>query len=196
MDPTETAQPVGLLLAAGRSTRFGGDKRWYPLAGGVPLVVASARRLRAALPDCVAVVRTDDTDLAARLREEGLAVVACADADTGMGSSLACGVRATPAVPGWIVALGDMPWIDPASTRAVAAALVQGALAAAPVYSGRRGHPVGFSARLRADLMALHGAQGARAILHRYAAQVARVAVDDPGVLLDLDRAAAPQEAG
>ena len=55
---------VGILLAAGRGSRFGGDKLIAPLRtaalgvpAGTPLGVAAARNLVVALPDSVAVVR-------------------------------------------------------------------------------------------------------------------------------------------
>jgi len=191
-----SARPVvGLLLAAGRGQRFGSDKRWHRLEDGVPMVVASARNLRRALGDCVAVVRADDSLLARCLRAEGLAIAVCDDAYAGMGASLARGVRASHDADGWLVALGDMPWIRPATIRAVAAQLARGASAVVPVHAGRRGHPVGFGACHRDALLALDGECGGRAILARHADRVERLAVDDPGVLLDLDRAQAAQAA-
>ena len=67
-------------------------------------------------------------------------------------------------------------------------ALRAGAPAAAPCYGARRGHPVGFSAQLRSQLLALDGDTGARAILQRLSDRLVRVAVDDPGILVDIDR--------
>ncbi|GAB7539203.1 hypothetical protein BGC_54270 [Burkholderia sp. 3C] len=56
---------------------------------------------------------------------------------------------------------------------------------AAPWFDGQRGHPVGFAAVHRDALAALDGDAGARALL--VAHEVARVEVDDPGVLRDVD---------
>ena len=50
---------VGILLAAGRGTRFGGDKLLAPLAGEC-VGAAACRRLLVALSHVVAVVRADD----------------------------------------------------------------------------------------------------------------------------------------
>jgi molybdenum cofactor cytidylyltransferase len=44
---------------------------------------------------------------------------------------------------------------------------------------------VGFSSELYSELIALQGDEGARRLLMRYAAQA--VAVEDPGVLVDID---------
>jgi molybdenum cofactor cytidylyltransferase len=78
-----------------------------------------------------------------------------------------------------------MPAVQSDTVRRVVAALRAGAATAAPLYSGRRGHPVGFAATLQAELMASNGDTGARAVLLRHPPQLFEV--DDPGVLYDVD---------
>ena len=156
---------TGILLAAGASSRFGSNKLLYPLEDGVPMVVAAARRLRAAIPRSVAVVDAPDSEVAALLRGESLDIVVNPEAGRGMGSSLARGVAATPAVAGWVIALADMPYIPVPVIREVAGRLAAGASVVAPVYRGRRGHPVGFAARHASALMQLQGDAGARGVV-------------------------------
>ena len=182
---------AGILLAAGRGTRFGGDKLAAPLPqashgvpGGTPLGVAAAMHLVSALPDCVAVVRPGDA-FSEALQRTGIRIVECANADDGMGASLAFGVGATSDDDGWIVALADMPWIAPATIRAVADAICNGAGIAAPVYRGQRGHPVGFARAHAAALLGLTGDAGARALLVAHA--VTLLEVDDAGSVRDVD---------
>ena len=186
---------VGLLLAAGRATRFGGDKLLAPLvqaaadiAPGTPIGVASALHLVAALPRSLAVVRAGDAGLAAALRATGLAIVECDNADEGMGASLACGVAASRDADGWIVALADMPWVRSSTILAVAQAIERGDDLAAPFYQGRRGHPVGFARRHYAALAALGGDSGARAVVEGARDRLVPIAVTDAGVLRDVDR--------
>ncbi|MEJ2577126.1 MAG: NTP transferase domain-containing protein, partial [Gammaproteobacteria bacterium] len=57
----------------------------------------------------------------------------------------------------------------------------------APRCDGRRGHPVGFSARWGAALAGLSGDQGARELLARYPDRLQLVDTDDRGVLADID---------
>lgn len=190
-------RPVGVLLAAGRGTRYDPSGAVLKLLApapdgpraGVPLAVAAARALREALGAVSAVVRPDDEasqrTLHSLLRDEGCALIVCEDAERGMGRSLATGVRATDSSGGWIVALADMPAVRTRTVAAVAEALASGALTAAPVCGERRGHPVGFAASLRHELLALDGDLGARAVLERHPPQP--ILVDDPGVLLDVD---------
>lgn len=179
---------VGILLAAGVARRFGSDKLMFPLADGRPMALVAAASLRPACDRLVVVLRAARHPLAALLEAEGAEIVVAPDADGGMGHSLAAAVRATGDAAGWVVALADMPFIQPASHGAVAAALRAGASLAAAEFQGRRGHPVGFSREWLAPLSALAGDQGGRDILREHRPQLVSCAVDDAGVLTDIDR--------
>jgi molybdenum cofactor cytidylyltransferase len=180
---------VGILLAAGRGKRFDPsgvqNKLLQPLPNGDAVVLASAKNLLAALPRVVAVVRPGDERVAALLGAVGCEVRVCAEADTGMAASLAHALDYARGAPGWLVALGDMPFVRPATMRLLAGRIEGGARIAAPLYRGRRGNPVAFCSDYLALLLALDGDQGARAILHSHT--VSEVEVDDPGVLRDID---------
>lgn len=186
---TYASLATGLLLAAGRGTRFDPlgqqNKLLAPLADGTPVARAAAHTLLTVLPRVIAVVRPGAEALAHLLNEAGCEVVFAIDAERGMGASLAAGVHASADADGWVVALADMPWILPATVEAVARKLGAGAPIVAPVYEGRRGHPVGFGAVHGEALAALDGDTGARALLA--SPGLTTIAVDDPGVLADID---------
>ncbi|MHB8668228.1 MAG: nucleotidyltransferase family protein [Burkholderiales bacterium] len=181
------ATVCGILLAAGASKRFGSDKLLYRLEGGTAVAAAALANLRAAIPRVIAVVRPGVPGLEKLLREGGATVVLCANADEGMGASLATAVAAAADAGGWVVALADMPYIRPETIEKIAASLAAGAAIAAPAYRGERGHPVGLSQRFRTQLQALHGDEGARALLKQNAGLVELIEVDDPGVCRDID---------
>jgi molybdenum cofactor cytidylyltransferase len=178
---------AGILLAAGASTRFGGDKLLFPLADGTPLGVKAARNLLGGVDFGVAVVRPSDHALACLLEAEGWHVVRCGGAADGMGASLACGVAAAPDAAGWLIALADMPFIRAETIRAVAALLRAGAPLAAPHYQGRRGHPVGFARMFFSRLTSLQGDRGASSLLGAHATQLQRLNCADPGIFADID---------
>lgn len=182
---------VALLLAAGRAERFGGAKLLARIPAGPDagseIGVVALRRLRAAIPDVVAVVRPGDVVLAKLLESEGARVIVAARASEGMGASLAAAVAAAPDADGYIVALADMPWIEPGTIARVVDALAGGASLAAPRHRGERGHPVGFSAVHRAALLALRGDEGAKEIVAAHRDALVLFDVDDPGVLRDID---------
>lgn len=167
--------------------RFGSDKLLHTLADGTPMVLASARNLQAGVGRVLAVVRSDNSELKARLAAAGVDTVDCHNADEGMGASLACGIAAAADARGWLIALADTPFIRSESIRDVAAALDRGAALAALFYQGRRGHPVGFSASFRDALLALAGDEGARSVVAANLSRLCRIDCDDPGILADVD---------
>ena len=184
----ESRNIVGILLAAGAGRRFGGDKLLHPLEDGVAIAGHAARNLLAAIPDVLAVVRWGDFPLYEMLEQEGCRVTMFQGAARGMGASLAHGIAESRGADGWVVALADMPRLSPETVRRIVAELEGGALVAAPVRNKERGHPVGFGAKLREELLALDGDQGARAVIERHRDAVRLVECDDPGVLYDVDR--------
>jgi molybdenum cofactor cytidylyltransferase len=184
---------VGILLAAGKGDRFGGGKLLSTLPDGLPIALAAARNLQPACDRLLVVLRPGDTALADLLTADGFAVMVCHDAEAGMGHSLAAGVRASPEAGAWIVALADMPYIQSTSHHGVAARLRAGDSLVATKFQGRRGHPVGFSGRWRDQLSVLTGDQGGKAILEQHPDELNLIAVDDPGVVRDVDR---PEDLG
>jgi molybdenum cofactor cytidylyltransferase len=178
----------GILLAAGRSTRFGTDKLLHRLPDGTAIALASARAMAAAMPRVVAVVRDDNPALRDLLTGVGIAIVAAPTTDEGMGRSIAAGVAATADAAGWVVGLADMPFIRAATIAKVLAALAAGSPLAAPAIRGQRGHPVGFDRRFRSALAALRGEEGARQLLREHQAQLDLIECADAGIIADIDR--------
>ena len=178
---------VGILLAAGSASRFGGGKLLAPLEDGTPLGVRALINLIACVDSVVAVVRPGDQALARALSDHGAKVAVCPYAANGMGQSLAWAIRATPLAKGWVIALADMPWIDIATTRRIADALERGAALVAASHQGVRGHPVGFLRHFYAELAALSGDEGAKALVRRHARELQLIETDDAGVSRDVD---------
>lgn len=123
-----TGQIGVILLAAGRGRRFGSDKRAALLPDGRPLLAHTLARYRSAFDAIVLVLREDDPQ-PAFLSDSGLrdsvTVMRCPDADLGMGHSLAAGAAHAMQAKwrGAFVALGDMPWVQADTLRALRATL-------------------------------------------------------------------------
>jgi molybdenum cofactor cytidylyltransferase len=189
----EAGHIAAIVLAAGRSTRFGSDKLLYPLTlDGMtaPLIAHSLRPWLQVFDALTLVVRSGDHALRAALSGvKGVRWVEAEDAGLGMGHSLAAGVGANREAAGWVIGLADMPRLPSAVIGQVRDALQQGSPLAVPFYQGRRGHPAGFGHIYADDLLALSGDAGARHVLER-AAALTRIVVQDPGVLIDVDQPA------
>lgn len=189
MTQSDTEGLDAIVLAAGQGTRFGGGKLLAAL-NGRPLIASALRTALAAPVRQVFVAVGDDPDLRRAVAQESerLVLVPVADAAEGMGASLRTAAAQVPGdTTGVFVFLGDMPAIAPATTTILAQALDGPDHIVAPSFEGRRGHPVLFGADWLPALRALSGDEGARAILQT-AQRLTLVAVEDPGVLLDVDR--------
>jgi len=177
----------GIILAAGRSSRFGSEKMLHTLANGRPMVIQSAINLLPAVDDLLVVVNPAQLAVLDCVQMNGMRALVSSNSSKGMGHSLADAVQATPDADGWIVALGDMPFLTPQTACRVAQKLVSGRRLVAPVCEGRRGHPVGFEGSMRSELSALSGDVGAQKLLRRHAADLALFPVNDVGSLQDID---------
>ena len=183
-------QPAVVVLAAGRSSRFGAGHHKLAQALGESTVLARTLACAIATGLRTVVVTTARFVDVARSSVAARDVVVLPEVDDdggkllGMGASIAAGVAASFDADGWLVLPGDMPLVQPATLVAVARELERHAVAFAQ-YRGRRGHPVGFAAELYPELTALVGDEGARRIIARYPAGA--VELDDPGILVDID---------
>lgn len=180
-------EPAVVVLAAGAGSRYRGTRHKLsePLGRDSVLVRTLRNAVASELP-VVLVVGEALVGEARGLVDPGDCVVVDASSQPswGMGDSIAAGVSIHASAGGWLVLPGDMPFVLPATLRAVAEALDQQPIAYAQ-HHGRRGHPVGFAAELFSELVVLKGDEGARRLLARY--PTAPVELDDAGVLFDID---------
>ena len=185
-----------ILLAAGSGQRFGGGKLLASFEGGVLLESAMAAAFAAPVSHVTLVTGADAERVGevARTwaRQHGetprLRIVHARDHLDGMGASLRTGALSLDPMPdGVFVLLGDMPRIPKIIFRPLIEALETGALAAAPVCAGKRGHPALIGKALIPRLATLSGDAGARHILKDLGQDLALIDCADEGVLLDID---------
>ena len=186
----------GILLAAGQGIRYaqqtaGADKLLALLPSNQTVLEASATALATHTDYALAITTPTHPQRFELLERSGLEVIEEKRCLQGMGISLALAAqhlrqRALHHTPpkGVIVALADMPNIQPPSYLAVAHALSHAAIAA-PVYQGKRGHPVGFSWALLGALCDCDGDQGARQLIRQHGFYA--LPTDDAGVIHDID---------
>ena len=187
-----TARITAIVLAAGSSSRFGGDKLLASL-GGRPILghVLDALR-KAKIRDPIVVVGPDGGFDG--LQHRGTARTAVnPDPGRGLSSSLQVGwaeaMAASPPPDGVIVVLGDQPLLDPAVVRALVA---QPFDASRPVVVARHADGARNPVRLEATAAALvaraSGDRGLGPLLDAEPALVRTLDVD--AVNPDIDRRA------
>jgi molybdenum cofactor cytidylyltransferase len=183
---------TAIILAAGQGSRFRAeagadqDKLLAPCVGRDGITRPVIEQVLVNLPPTVSrrwlVTSPDRTEV---IR---LAKVHCCEVlllrSPGMGDSIAAAVAASGPSAGWLVVLGDMPFILSTNIEQVMAGLEEDDISV-PVHAGQYGHPVGFGRSFGPALMALTGDRGAKPLFAH--ASLKEVAVDDPGVLWDVD---------
>ena len=181
-----------IVLAAGRSTRFGGgNNKLMADLGGKPLVRRTLESLMQARARPVIVVTGHDRErVAGALAGLDVTLVHNADFATGLASSLKAGLKALPRdVDGFVVALGDMPGVTGALIDRLVAGFApkEGRAIVVPVHQGKRGNPVLFAASLAAEMRDVEGDVGAKAVIGAHADEVAEVEAGSDAVFLDVD---------
>lgn len=183
---------TAVILAAGQGSRFRAeagadkDKLLAPCVGRDGITRSVIEQVLVNLPPAVArrwlVTSPDRIEVIRLAKQYGCEVLLLRS--PGIGDSIAAAVAAGGTSAGWLVVLGDMPFILPTSIGQVMAGLEDDSISV-PVHAGQYGHPVGFGRSFAAALMALTGDRGAKPLFAQ--ATVQEVAVDDPGVLWDVD---------
>lgn len=186
----EQHRVAGILLASGTSARFGEANKLLVEIDGGPLVRCAARTLVDAGVDPVLVVVGHEAE---RVKNalDGLPVAFVENPayETGRSSSIRAGIHALPDdVDAVVIALGDMPFVDPGTVDLLVDADTRdtGSVLAA-AYESQRGNPVLFDARHFDALRDLEGETGGRDILLE-TEDAALVETGDPGVRRDVDR--------
>ena len=173
--------PLVAVLAAGRGSRFGGDKLDAD-CGGKPLGQWALDAVAAAgLDPGMIVVGPDKPQFAAA--SMGWQLLTNPDPDAGQGGSVALAARAAGG-RALLLVLADMPLVDPEHLRRLARCPGS----AATLYpDGRVGAPACVAAEHVGQLERLTGDRGAGGVLAGLPGLTAMGA--DPGSLLDVDDA-------
>ncbi|QJI33200.1 nucleotidyltransferase family protein [Pseudomonas sp. ADAK13] len=183
---------TAIILAAGQGSRFRAeagadqDKLLAPCVGRDGITRPVIEQVLVNLPPTVSrrwlVTSPDRTEVIRLAKVHRCEVLLLRS--PGMGDSIAAAVAASGPSAGWLVVLGDMPFILSTSIEQVMAGLEEDDISV-PVHAGQYGHPVGFGRSFGPALMALTGDRGAKPLFAH--ASLKQVAVDDPGVLWDVD---------
>lgn len=183
-----------LVLAAGQGSRYrahaGDDKLLAPCFSDVaspPVLAATLSALGGVAERTIVVVDAHNhavrdwlTSHATLLQTEVFPVQT-----NGLGHSLAQAVERFPARRGWLVALGDMPYVRKTTLSKIVGAISETNLVL-PTFAGNPGHPRGVGIVHREALLKLDGDVGAHALFAN-SQHVLELAVDDPGILRDVD---------
>ena len=180
-----------VILAAGKSSRMGTSKALLEVGGStfLDLIIRSIRV--AEIDRAVVAISNDDNKIINNISLSDVGVVYNAVySNMGAIGSIRSAINSTVNhnVEFLMVWPVDHPRIRQETVKAIVyAALYFRRAVTVPVFNGRRGHPVVFSAETFGDLLSPGADGGARAVLQQAPDRVYQVAVDDPGVVANID---------
>ncbi len=194
--PTRRAPAIGVVvLAAGRSTRFGTANKLLADLNGEPLIRHTVAQALASRGRPVVVVTGHQADeVEAALTGLDVRVVRNPAFANGLSTSLKAGLAALPGrIDGAIILLGDMPGIRPSHLDRLISGFApkEGRSIVVPVHNGKRGNPVLFAAEFLAEISDIEGDAGAKQLIGRNADEVAEVDLGTDAIFVDVDTPAA-----
>ncbi len=179
-----------LLLSGGASSRFGG----YPKALVSTGERTAVRRLAEIALDrgfdpVVVVVGPHHRPIADALRPLDVQLVDSEQWYEGRTASVQSGLRALPPERDVLLWPVDHPFVSAKTLDTLGAVRDSDELGLwfIPTYRGEGGHPVLWKDRVRSEVLELRPDAPIRALIPELGPQVRRVAVDDPGVLANID---------
>jgi len=182
---------AAIVLAAGRSTRFGPSNKLLADLDGAPVI---RRTLTAVKQSGVVAVTVVTGHMADEVRAalDGIEVAFTHNPAyrDGLSTSLRAGLAALPRdIDGVLVALGDMPGVTAADIDRLIAGLApkEGRSIMVPTYQGKRGNPVLFATHLVPELAEVEGDAGAKHVIGRYSDEVTEVEIGSRRIFLDVD---------
>jgi molybdenum cofactor cytidylyltransferase len=185
--PSQSGNVVGIVLAAGRASRFGSTKQVAEIRGRPMLEYPLAALESAGIVKRLVVLGAEADRVIRDVPLHGARVVLCEDWEKGQSHSLASGVRAAGQADAVLVLLGDQPGVTAEAIRRVLDSHNQAANVVRASYNDVLGHPVLIDQSLFSEVASVHGDVGARFLFDRPGVEVSSVACEDVGLGADID---------
>ncbi len=180
------AEIVCIILAAGLGRRFGGAKMLHPLSNGQAMLAQTISRYQNSFDLINVVYPKSDLGLADFLNDQYVEAIDIKDNTKGLSQSLIAGIEKNIDAKGWLIALGDMPYVEGQTIEQIKNEMRVNNIVI-PRFHSRVGNPVGFGSDFKEQLLMLRGDAGAKSITLSNSSRVVNVDVDDEGILLDID---------
>jgi molybdenum cofactor cytidylyltransferase len=184
-----------LVLAAGKSQRFGSDKLIAKMDDNQPMIAHSLKPLLSLSKEhnlelCV-ITRPDNKLLIDFLKHEKINYSLCPNAYLGMGHSIAHGIKTNPLWQGWMIALADMPNLTANIVETLITHIIQSPhqIVRPSILKKDKEiplHPVYFPQSYKFKLSELTGDNGAKNIIQ----QQKLINISNANLLIDIDTTA------
>jgi len=186
---SSSAMVSAILLAAGEAKRMGKLKQLMPLGSSTMVEQTIDNLLASRVSEVIVVLGYKAEEVMKRIASKPVKITVNPMYSQGMGTSIAAGLKLVDSrAVAVMLALGDQPFVDsPTIDRLIEEFRLMTKGIAIPAYRGRRGHPIIFSIKYKAQLSVLTSDIGGREIIKEHPEDVLEVAVDCEGIIIDID---------
>lgn len=181
-----------VILAAGNSRRFGGNKLLH-LIDGVPMYQMALQRalgvqkkLEGRISQVILVTQYEEIREAAQ--KAGARAIQNPCPEEGISLSMKLGLRASLETDACLFMVADQPWLKKETLEGlIATYLRSGKGLAAAAQRGEPGNPCIFARKYYPELMALRGDKGGKRVLKNHLEDAAFFEISDEKELTDVD---------
>ena len=184
---------MGVILAAGNSTRMGKDNKLLKNTNGIPLVRHIAvEMLKSDLDSCSIVLGYQSDKVAGVIKDLNISLILNPVWEEGQASSLRTALNALDdTYSDLLIMLGDLPGIKSNHiNRIIEEHLLTNnrrSKITIPSFEGKKGNPVIWGRSFFYDLSLLKGDVGGRSLFNQHPAAINILEMDDPVVVMDAD---------
>jgi molybdenum cofactor cytidylyltransferase len=188
-DQEKQSGVAAVVLAAGMSRRMGTPKQLLRISGETILQRTLKNVRDSNVSEIILVLGHAADDVRETIATQGLKVVINPEYQQGMGTSLRNGLAAVDAATkAAIIVLADQPWVRAGTLNSlIVCHQERKPQIIVPTYRGFRGNPALLDHSVFAEVQALSGDVGCRAIFGDHTEGIFKLPADDPGILLDID---------
>ncbi len=184
---------MGVILAAGNSTRMGKDNKLLKNVGGAPLIRNTAvEMLKSDLDTCSIVLGYQSDKVAAVIKDLDIRLILNPMWEEGQASSLRAAINTLDETySDLLIMLGDLPGIKSSHINSIIEEHLlidnRKSKITIPSFKGQKGNPVIWGRSFFHDLSNLEGDVGGRTLFSEHPAAINILEMDDPWVVKDAD---------
>ena len=184
---------MGVILAAGNSTRMGKDNKLLKNIGGAPLIRNIALEItKSDLDSCSIVLGYQSDKVADVIKDLNINLILNPLWKEGQASSLKAALDSlTSSYSDLLIMLGDLPGIKSGHLNRIIEEHLssenRSSKITIPSFKGETGNPVIWGRSFFHDLSNLEGDEGGRVLFGQHPAAINLIEMDDPSVVTDTD---------
>ena len=184
---------MGVILAAGNSTRMGKDNKLLKSVDGTPLIRNIViEMLKSDLDSCSIVLGYQSDQVADVIKDPKINLILNPLWKEGQASSLKAALNSlTSSFSDLLIMLGDLPGIKSGHVNRIIDEHLSSenrrSKITIPSFKGEKGNPVIWGRSFFHDLSKLEGDVGGRVLFSQHPAAINLIEMDDPSVVTDAD---------